>query len=442
MFSLLSFLVAIPSAIKVFNWTATLWRGRIIFSAPMLYALGFVGLFTLGGLTGLFLAALALDVHLTDTYFVIAHFHYIMVGGSVSAYLGGIHFWWPKITGRLYSERWARFAAGLLFLGFNFTFFPQYLLGTAGMPRRYHAYAPEFQTSERAVLRRSGHPRARLPPAPWISRMVALSRPTRPAQSMGGDGTRVADALATPGRQFRAAAQRERSALRVSRAPTGRRCAGGNAMTVAPALAGGVGHIEEAPREARARLGMWLFLATELLFFGVLFFAYALGRRHFADAFPMASRHTNVILGTANTAVLLTSSLTMAVAARAATLQHARTARNLLFATAALGVLFLVIKGAEYGLDFREHLVPGAEFAITGEGRRGAAFFFGFYFVATGLHALHLAIGIGIVLSMAFGALRAVRDAAPAIEATGLYWHFVDLVWIFLYPSLYLVGRA
>ncbi len=144
-FSLLSFIVAVPSAIKVFNWIATLYKGSISFEAPMLYALGFIGLFMLGGLTGLFLAAIALDVHLTDTYFVVAHFHYIMVGGSVMAYLGGIHFWWPKITGRLYSEAWARFAAILMFFGFNLTFFPQYLLGFAGMPRRYHEYPPEFQ---------------------------------------------------------------------------------------------------------------------------------------------------------------------------------------------------------------------------------------------------------------------------------------------------------
>src|SRR5881628_4076519 len=128
-FSFLSFVVAIPSAIKVFNWTATIYKGTISFEAPMLYALGFVGLFMFGGLSGLFLAALALDVHLTDTYFVVAHFHYIMVGGSVSAYLGGIHYWWPKITGRMYPPRWAQFAAILLFVGFNFTFFPQYLLG-------------------------------------------------------------------------------------------------------------------------------------------------------------------------------------------------------------------------------------------------------------------------------------------------------------------------
>jgi cytochrome c oxidase subunit 1 len=145
-FSILSYLVAIPSAIKVFNWTATLYKGSIAFDAPMLYALGFVGLFMLGGMSGLFLAALALDVQLTDTYFVVAHFHYIMVGGSVTAYLAGIHFWWPKITGRMYPPRWAQFAAVLIFLGFNFTFFPQYLLGIEGMPRRYHEYAPQFTT--------------------------------------------------------------------------------------------------------------------------------------------------------------------------------------------------------------------------------------------------------------------------------------------------------
>ncbi|MBE1161541.1 cytochrome c oxidase subunit I [Dyella acidiphila] len=143
-FSILSFIVAVPSAIKVFNWVSTLYRGTIDFHAPMLYALGFIGLFMLGGLTGLFLAAVALDVNLTDTYFVVAHFHYIMVGGSVMAYLGGIHFWWPKITGRLYSERMAQLAAVLMFIGFNLTFFPQYLLGYMGMPRRYHQYPPQF----------------------------------------------------------------------------------------------------------------------------------------------------------------------------------------------------------------------------------------------------------------------------------------------------------
>jgi cytochrome c oxidase subunit 1 len=144
-FSALSFLVAIPSAIKVFNWTATLFRGSISYQTPMLYALGFIGLFTIGGLTGLFLAALGLDIHVTDTYFVVAHFHYLMVGSTVMAYLGGLHFWWPKITGRLYPEWWARVSAAVIFIGFNLTFFPQFVLGYLGMPRRYHFYVDEFQ---------------------------------------------------------------------------------------------------------------------------------------------------------------------------------------------------------------------------------------------------------------------------------------------------------
>ena len=144
-FSALSFIVAVPSGIKVFNWTATLYKGSITFQTPMLYALGFIGLFTIGGLTGLFLASLAVDVHVTDTYFIVAHFHYIMVGGMVMAFMGGLHFWWPKITGKLYPEFLGKMAAIITFIGFNLTFFPQFLLGYLGMPRRYHAYPPEFQ---------------------------------------------------------------------------------------------------------------------------------------------------------------------------------------------------------------------------------------------------------------------------------------------------------
>jgi cytochrome c oxidase subunit 1 len=143
-FSFLSYCVAIPSAIKVFNWTATLRKGEISFEAPMLYALGFLGLFTFGGLAGLFVAAVAVDVHLHDTYFVVAHFHYIMVGGMVTAMLGGVHFWWPKMTGRMYPQLLSQIAAAVIFVGFNLTFFPQFALGYLGMPRRYHAYPPEF----------------------------------------------------------------------------------------------------------------------------------------------------------------------------------------------------------------------------------------------------------------------------------------------------------
>ncbi len=144
-FSFLTMVVAIPSAIKVFNWTATLYRGQISYDTPMLYGLFFIGLFLIGGLTGLFLGALGLDVHLTDTYFVVAHFHYVMVGGQVLAYLGGLHYWWSKITGKMYSEFWSKIAAIIIFVGFNLTFFPQFILGYMGMPRRYASYPPEFQ---------------------------------------------------------------------------------------------------------------------------------------------------------------------------------------------------------------------------------------------------------------------------------------------------------
>ncbi len=144
-FSLLSFMVAVPSAIKVFNWLGTLHKGFIRFNAPMLYTLGFIGLFTMGGLTGLFVAALGAAIHLHDTYFVVAHFHYIMVGAMVSAYFAGMHYWWPKITGRMYPELAGQIAAVMIFFGFNLTFFPQYILGYEGMPRRYATYPPEFQ---------------------------------------------------------------------------------------------------------------------------------------------------------------------------------------------------------------------------------------------------------------------------------------------------------
>jgi cytochrome c oxidase subunit I len=144
-FSFLTMVVSVPSAIKMFNWTATMYKGSVSYDTPMLYAIGFMGLFLIGGLTGLFLGAMGLNVHLTDTYFIVAHFHYVMVGGTVLAYLGGLHMWWSKITGREYSEFFGKLSALLVFVGFNLTFFPQFILGYMGMPRRYASYAEELQ---------------------------------------------------------------------------------------------------------------------------------------------------------------------------------------------------------------------------------------------------------------------------------------------------------
>jgi cytochrome c oxidase subunit 1 len=150
LFSALTFLVAIPSGVKVFNWTATMYKGSILWASPMLYAMAFIFLFTIGGLTGLFLGTLSVDVHLTDTYFVVAHFHYVMMGGTVIAFLGGLLYWWPKMTGKMHDERKAKIGFWFVFVGFNTVFIPQFIMGSRGMPRRYYDYLPQFQPFHQA----------------------------------------------------------------------------------------------------------------------------------------------------------------------------------------------------------------------------------------------------------------------------------------------------
>jgi cytochrome c oxidase subunit III len=199
----------------------------------------------------------------------------------------------------------------------------------------------------------------------------------------------------------------------------------------------------DPPSPLTAELGMWVFLATEILFFGVLFVAYLITRIHHPQAFAMASRLTDLRLGSINTAVLLTSSLTMVLGARAARERRWRPCASWLTATAALGVVFLVLKGMEYYSDFDRHLVPGVGFALSGPDRRGLEQFFLAYFVTTGAHATHLLIGIGLVAFLALRARSGRNHPSPnSVEVGALYWHLVDVVWIFLFPLLYLVSRA
>jgi cytochrome c oxidase subunit 1 len=312
-FSLLSFLVAIPSAIKVFNWTATLYKGTIHFTAPMLYALGFVGLFTIGGLTGLFLAALAIDVHLSDTYFVVAHFHYIMVGGSVMAYLGGIHFWWPKITGpHVFRGLGQGGGAG------DLRRFQSHLLPAIPARLRRHA-APLPQLSgripaaARAVLGRRDPAGDRLPDAARLPGLVAALRPLRRSQPVARHRPRMADRFAAAGTQLQQTTRSNARTLRLRRMNTPITESHGDAAARA-----GRQFSSREQQELAGSFGMWVFISSELLFFGPLLLAYLYLRAHYPEACAQASRHTDFRLGTLNTAILLTSSLCIALAGAAA----------------------------------------------------------------------------------------------------------------------------
>ena len=374
-FSFMSFIVAVPSAIKVFNWTATLHKGWIHFDAPMLYALAFIGLFTIGGLTGLFLACLAYDVYVTDTYFVVAHFHYIMVGGMVTAYFGGLHYWWPKITGRMYPEYWARAAAILIFFGFNLTFFPQFILGVAGHAAALSRLSAGIPGLARAVVGRRLDPRRRLSACRCsISAGRCSSAARAPANPWHATGLEWQTPSPPPDAQFRDDAGGDARSLSVHARRRG-------ACRKMPDAARRNSVCRPAPAATRWReLGMWVFLATEVLFFGGLILGYCVYRIGYPAGFAEARRHTKIVIGTANTAILLTSSFLVAWAVDACAVETRKLCAGLLSGAILLGLAFLVLKGVEYADEYREHLVPGIDFNFEASEANGAQLFFVFYF--------------------------------------------------------------
>ena len=315
-FSLLTMLVAVPSAIKIFNWAFTLQKGSITFETPMLYAFGFMGLFTIGGLTGVFLGSLGMDIHLTETYFIVAHFHFVMVGGMLMAFLAGVHFWWPKMTGRMYPESLSKLAAVTTFIGFNLTFLPQFILGYLGMPRRYHAYPPEFQvlnvlSTAGATVLGVGYMLPLLYLA-WSLKYGAIAG-NNPWQATGLEWQIQSPPLTEnfieiPIMDHEAydyewlenkteARGDDRWITRSQHAPHDARdaCTHEHEHVVLPQHRHHF-ETEEQQREAGS-FGMWLFLLTEIMFFGGLFFAYLLYRNWYYPAFVAASNQLSVPLG-------------------------------------------------------------------------------------------------------------------------------------------------
>ena len=457
-FSFLSFVIAVPSAIKVFNWTATLYKGSITFHTPMLYALGFIGLFTIGGMTGLFVAALATDVHLHDTYFVVAHFHYIMVGGMVLAFMGGLHFWWPKITGRMYPEPLGQLAALVTFIGFNLTFFPQFILGYLGMPRRYHAYPPEFQvwnvlsTAGASILAVGYHP---------AGGSICSGRCGTAKKRATIPGTRPAWNGRRPRRRRRIISRKRPSSppsltlIRWPSPPSNWRknppmpdvhFARPPSIPRRPAPAREEQFDDLDQQTEAAHLGMWLFSGDGNSFLRRV--VRGVHRLPFQLSARVRGGQPRTALG-GRARWIRPSCLCSSFVDGHGGARGADGARRLL---AFLLLLGAAIIGAGFWCCTASNTLPITGITISREVfplRRPAPdnkvqLFFTLYFCMTGLHSLHVAHRRdGADGAVAWQAWRGKysKEYYTPVEVGGLYWHFVDIVWVFLFPLLYLVAH-
>jgi cytochrome c oxidase subunit 1 len=488
-FSIATMLIAIPTGVKIFNWLATLWGGTIRTTTALHFAVGLVGLFTIGGLSGVMHASPPVDLQQTDSYFVVAHLHYVLIGGSLFGLFAGAYYWWPKMTGRLLGERLGRLQFWVLFAGFNLAFFPQHYLGALGMPRRIYTYPADagwtagnfastigafgigvsvflFMVNTWRSLRRG----APAPADPWDGRTLEWRTSSPPPAHdfdaippvYGRDsywrekyGPRRGPAAGVPAPAASAPGGGTHAPIHLPAAShwpivaaLGLGIAAVGALThVAIVLVGvlvtvwgifrlALEHHRTAAHADQTgvlgldhrKMAMWVFLGSECFFFGTLVATY-LAYKGRSVVGPAPHQILNIPITTLSTFDLLMSSLLMVLALAAVQRGDRRQTRLWLFGTAAFGLVFLGFQAYEFtefvhrGFTLQQNL-----FGST-------------FFVLTGLHGTHVAIGVLWLLALWVLALRGRLGIADAVkvEIAGLYWHFVDVVWIAIFTLVYLI---
>src|SRR5262245_27383676 len=493
-FALTSMLIAIPTGIKIFNWLSTMWGGSLRFRTPFCFAAAFVAMFTIGGLSGIMHASPPVDLQQTDTYFVVAHFHYVLFGGMVLALFAGIYYWFPKMTGRLLDDRLGLVHFWLMLIGFNLTFFPMHFLGLMGMPRRIYTYAPGLGWDFWNLVCTVGAVIQGISILVFLANVVGSLRRGAPAGPDPWDGRTLEWALPSPPPPYNFAALPtvlRRDALWLTKHPDARGPGLANpgalvgpagashmpapshwgiltalamivlvagalvhvavwivgglltalavlafATELIPARADDRGHADPAHESTHIgatgldhrKLGIWVFIGSECLFFGTLISTYVVYRGRSLQG-PYPHDILNVPLITVSTFILLMSSLTMVLGVAAIQGRDVRAARRWILATAGLGFLFLAGQVYEFnhfvhdGLGLTQNLVPAS------------------FYVMVGFHGAHVTVGVLWLLTLwtllTRGRLGA-RDET-VVDTVGLYWHFVDVVWIAIFTLVYLI---